>query len=181
MLPPPVRAGEVSARCAGDFFALSGENALRGGTFVRRQKYPKAPLSSAGSCNFGCSLRGSIQNHNKADGMRLPREGRHIETSDTADDGGGNVACAVWIRRPVAAILRKCEVSTNLRTSVNFHRKSTQCALNASRMQSLHLNYHRTSSVRCRAAPKLLQVQTAFPSAISRTRKTACGFSQLLR
>ena len=57
----------------------------------------------------GCALHpSSARSCNKADGMRLPKEERHIETPDTAGDGGGRFACAVFSSAGCACLQGEC-------------------------------------------------------------------------
>jgi len=48
-------------------------------------------------------MHGDALDATKPMGKRLPKAEVYIETTDAAVDGGGNVACAVEERRPVAA------------------------------------------------------------------------------
>jgi len=47
---------------------------------------------------------GAAKTATKPMGKRLLEEEVYIEMSDTATDGGGNVACSAQLRRPVAAL-----------------------------------------------------------------------------
>ena len=120
------------------FSALRAGNALRGGTFVRRQKYPKAPCPSAESCNFGEHSLRERPSCNKADGKTLAK-GRRSHSITRYDP-----VCRCKLCQHCAFIGRLCLPAMEMRSlrkllkSANPHCKSTQCALNAPRMQSFH-------------------------------------------
>jgi len=55
------------------------------------------------------SFRGSAPRGADSAGKRLTKEERHIETPDTAGDGGGNIACTVGFLATCGRLWRECE------------------------------------------------------------------------
>jgi hypothetical protein len=95
------------------FSLFLARSTCEGCFFLRHQKETKKCFPSAESCNFGRSFRGNILDATKPMGLRLPKVEVYIETTETADDGGGNVACAVHFLSGYALLRWECGACAN--------------------------------------------------------------------